>query len=130
MRKRITNGDYEAVFAYGGCFHFALRLNERFHYPIRGSRTDQGSWGHVWAKKNNDGIDIRGIYPETCSSALANGGISRHIEDISVADVKDAIRQKDFPSDLTDELFVLADKIVDTHERFEKAKPLKDAKLG
>jgi len=36
--NRIENSDYDAVFAHGGCFHFALRLHKRFGYKIRGLR--------------------------------------------------------------------------------------------
>jgi hypothetical protein len=126
MRKRIENQDHEAVFAHGGCFHFALRLYERFGYSLRGTRSahDSTCWGHVWARKGNNGIDVRGVYPEELLSALANGGQPLEIRDVLPEEARAAIQKQEYPPALTNELFQLADRIVDTHERFQSVKPI------
>jgi hypothetical protein len=127
MRERIDNQDYEAVFAHGGCYHFALRLNERrgYGYAIHGnSPTDNStSWSHVWAVKDGYGIDIRGVYLEELTNKMANGGVQFPIEVISPEQVRSVITKRGFPKELDDELFSLADWIVDKHERFELARP-------
>ncbi len=128
-RKRIANHDYEAVFAHGGCFHFALRLHEKFNYQIRGIREGyNGGLSHVWCRKTGDckGIDIRGIYDEALLTKLANGGKVAEICDVSVDELRTAITRKEYPPDLESEICKLADWIVDTHERFAAAKPLDD----
>lgn len=125
-RKRIDNHDYEAVFAHGGCFHFALRLHERFGYKIRGIREGHnGGWSHVWCLKTGscEGIDIRGIYDENLLAKLANGGKEARICDVSADELHAAITGKHYPPDLEGEIFQWADRIVDTHERFEAAPP-------
>ena len=79
-RRRIDNCDYDAVFSRGGCFHFALRLHQRFGYRIRGmqSESEAGVLGHVWCLKGDGekGIDIRGVYSEDLLVRLASGGKS------------------------------------------------------
>jgi len=128
-RKRIDNHDYEAVFAHGGCFHFALRLNVKFGYKIRGIREGHdGSLSHVWCLKTGDckGIDIRGVYDEALLTMLANGGKIADICDVSVEELRTAMAGKNYPPDLESEIFQLADWIVDTHERFAAVKPLDD----
>jgi len=130
-RKRIENHDYEAVFAHGGCFHFALRLHEKFSYKIRGIREGHdGGLSHVWCRclKAGDGrgIDIRGIYDEALLAKLANGGKEAEIYDVSVDELRTAIARKEYPPDLEMEIFQLADRIVDTHERFAAVKPSDD----
>jgi hypothetical protein len=129
-RKRIDNCDYEALFAGGYCFHFALRLHERFGLKIHGIREgyDGRSLSHVWCQKNGEcnGIDIRGIYPEDLLARLANGGHPAQIHDVSVDEVRAAIRTKNYPLEIEKEIVVLADRIVDTHERFQGARPLDD----
>jgi len=127
-RERIRNQDYEAVFAHGGCFHFALRLSERFRYNIRGIREgpDRKSLSHVWCQKGGDckGIDIRGVYPEELLVRLANGGdAAAAIYDVVVDELRATIREKGYPADLEIELSALADRIVNTHERFQGAHP-------
>jgi hypothetical protein len=125
-RRRIDQCDYDAVFASDGCFLFALRLQERFGFKIRGFRLVQdGAWTHVWAKKEaNRGIDIRGVYPEKLLAKLANGGeAAPEFEDVPVEDVSAAIQKKEYPTELLDELKKLADYIIDTHERFRGVKP-------
>ena len=131
-RKRIDDCDYEAVFTGGCCFHFALRLHERLGLKIRGIREgpDGRSLSHVWCQKKREckGIDIRGIYPEELLVRLANDGNLAPSYDVSADEVRDAIRTKDYPSELEAKIFALADWIVDTHERFKGAKPT-DEKL-
>jgi hypothetical protein len=126
-RKRIDNRDYEAVFAGGGCFHFALRLHERFGYKIRGIRDghDPKRWSHVWCQKGADskGVDIRGVYYENLLVMLANGGSTAAVCDVLVDEIRNTIRARKYPSELESEIFKLADWIVDTHERFVTAKP-------
>jgi hypothetical protein len=127
IRKRIESRDYEAVFAHGGCFHFALRLHERFGYTIRGIRAapDGKTFSHVWGQKPGDskGVDIRGVYPEELLVRLANGGKLAMIYDVSIDGIRDIIRAQEYPSALEEELFKLADWVIDTHERFLMAKP-------
>jgi hypothetical protein len=128
-RKRIDNRDYEAVFAAGCCFHFALRLHERFDLKIRGIRVSADkSLSHVWCERKGEckGIDIRGIYPEELLAKLANGGSPATAYDVSADEVRDVIRAMDYPSELETEIFALADWIVDRHQRFEGAKPTDD----
>jgi len=125
-QSRLAARDYEAVFAHGGCFHFALRLHERFGYSVRGFRwIEGGPLTHVWARRDQEtGIDIRGIYPEPLLAQLANGGKpTPPPENVPVEMVKAAILAKGFSAALENELNDLADRIVDTHERFGGAKP-------
>ena len=129
-RKRINNCDYESVFAGGCCFHFALRLHEKFELKIRGIREghDGKAWSHVWCQKKGEckGIDIRGIYPEELLVRLANDGNPATAYDVAVDEVRGVINAKEYPSELEAEIFKLADWIVETHERFKGAKPTDD----
>lgn len=134
-RKRIEKCDYEAIFGTGCCFHFALRLHERFKYKIRGIRegNDGKRVSHVWCQvgTNGEGIDIRGVYPECLLVRLANRGNTAQAYDVSVDEVRKTICAKGYPLDLESEILKLADWIFDNHERFEMcraAKPL-DEKL-
>jgi hypothetical protein len=125
-RKRLDNHDYEAVFAQGGCFHFALRIHERFGYPIRGIREGQDGKGltHVWCVKGDGkGVDIRGVYPENLLAKLANGGNPAPFYDVPVDDVRKIITLKGYPADLEREILDKADWVVDNHERFQRARP-------
>jgi hypothetical protein len=124
-RRRIGNNDYEAVFAAGGCFLFALRLSERFGYKTRGFRAslDPACWGHVWALHNDKAIDVRGAYPEEFITALANDGVARKAQDVSVEALREAVGKKEYPEDLAQELSALADRIFDTHLRFDVVRP-------
>src|SRR5690348_14069246 len=125
--KRIELHDYEAVFAHGGCFHFALRLHDRFRYRIRGIREahDGRSLSHVWClKRDPTGVDIRGVYPEHLLARLANGGAEAPMFDVSVEEVQGVIKAKGYPPKLEAELFGLADWIFDNHERFATGKPV------
>jgi hypothetical protein len=129
--RRIKEQDYEALFAYGECFRFALRLHDRWGYKIRGIRAalNKKDWGHVWAVRcDGKGIDIRGIYPEKLLALLANDGIPAtpddvYIQDVDVQEVRDVIEARKYPQEVSAELDDLADKIVDTRERFRGAKP-------
>jgi hypothetical protein len=126
-RIRICAHDYEAVFAHGGCFHFALRLNERFGYRMRGIRESQDgrSLSHVWGlKPDGKGVDIRGVYPEDLLARLANGGEEAPVFDVSTVEARKTITAKAYPAELEAELFKLADWILDNHERFAAAKPV------
>jgi hypothetical protein len=124
-RHRIDNGDYDAVFTSGACFIFALRLNERFRYSIRGCRCPDKPqcWLHVWAKKGDHGIDVHGRYPEKITTALANGGSALDPVDVTVDEVKAEIAKNGYSDDFLKELSSLADRIFDTHERFVLARP-------
>ncbi|HVX91296.1 MAG TPA: hypothetical protein VHC20_06800 [Candidatus Paceibacterota bacterium] len=124
-RRRIACGDFEAVFAHGGCFIFALRLHERYEYGLRGFRpSGDEPWTHVWARREERCVDIRGVYPEEFISRLAYGGRETPpIRDVSPAEVKAAIEKKAYPAEFLAELVSLADHIVDTHERFQGVKP-------
>ncbi|HRI83014.1 MAG TPA: hypothetical protein PLF88_11290 [Opitutaceae bacterium] len=114
--------DYDAVFAAGGCFVFALRLHERFHWNIRGIRTPT----HVWGVKDGRGVDVRGTCPEVVLAAFACGcDAAPPIMDFSVADVRAEIAKKGYPPDLLEELRLLADCIFDTHERYASVRPPK-----
>ena len=139
IRRWIENCDHEAVFTQGGCFHFALRLSERFGCEIRGIETNQqGTLGHVWGvkKASGEGVDIRGIYPECFLAALAYGGKDAPTpQRITVEDVKKLIAGKGFPPDLNDKMYALADWIIEKHERFKslRGRPLsasEEANLG
>jgi hypothetical protein len=122
-RRRIDIHDYEAVFAHGGCFHFALRLHERFNLRLRGIR--EGYLIHVWGlKPDGNGVDIRGVYPEELLAKLAYGGNEPPICDVSEAEVRERVKAKGYPPDLEKELFDLADWIIEKHERFSAAKPV------
>jgi len=127
-RRRIDNRDYEAVFAHGGCFHFALRLHEKVGYKIRGIRegNDGTTLSHVWCRKAETcmGVDIRGVCHEDLLVQLANGGSMAVKCDVSVEEVRDMIRSKEYPSELEAEIRGLADWILDKHERFAAAKPV------
>ncbi len=129
-RKRIENSDYEALFTGGYCFHFALRLHERYGLKIRGVRSYGKTLSHVWCQKKGEskGIDIRGIYQEELLARLAIGGELPQIHEVSVDEVRAQVSAKHCPSELEKEILDLADRIVDTHERFQGAKPL-DEKL-
>lgn len=126
--ERIRNHDYEALFAHGGCFHLALRVHERFQYPIRGLKEDHqtSTVNHVWCQRPHDrkAIDIRGVYPEDLTIKLANGGKAGNPYDVSVEEVHNKIAEKRYPRALDLCLFKLADWIIDTHERFEAVPPI------
>src|SRR6266516_4579046 len=126
-RKRIKNHDYDALFSGGCCIHFALRLHERRGFTIRGIREghDRSRLSHVWCERDEKtAIDIRGIYSEKFLAMLANAGSPVTVDDVSAEDLRDLIRRKEIPPDLEAEIFQLADRIVDTHERFKGAKPV------
>jgi hypothetical protein len=123
---RIRRCDYEAVFTGGCCFHFALRLHKRFDYVIRGIREgcDGKTFSHVWCRKTGDskGVDIRGVYSEDLLIGLAGGEPERAC-DVSVQQIENIIRAREYPPQLETEIFELADWIVDNHERFVTARP-------
>ena len=124
--RRIAYADYEALFAHGGCFVFAMRLHEKHTYKIRGFRlVEKGSWNHVWAVKDERcGVDIRGVYPEEILARLANKGeATPAIEDVSVEEVRAAIEKKNYPENLLSEMNRLADFLLDRHERLREARP-------
>src|SRR5687767_8659125 len=98
-RDRIDRGDHIAIFAYGECFRFALRLHDRWGYEIRGMRSasDSTRWGHVWAmKEGNLGIDIRGIYSECILAALANEGKARKAYDVDPKELRSLIEERKY----------------------------------
>ena len=126
-QKRIDNHDYEALFAHGGCFHFALRLHETLGHNIRGLRDSKGgNLSHVWCQKKGTckGIDIRGVYDEDLIVRLANGGNPAKPSDVSADELGATIAAKEYPPELDKKMRELADWIVNTHERFWDAKPL------
>jgi hypothetical protein len=127
IRTRIERGDHQAVFAHGECFRFALRFNERFGYKIRGVKTylDRPQWSHVWALRENKGIDIYGVHEERLLAAL-NGNEAADIIDADVEEIRTMVLQKEYPPDLDRQLNELADHIIDTHERFLMVKPPKE----
>ena len=126
-RKRIDNRDYEALFTGGGCYHFALRLHERFEYQIRGVREghDRNRFSHVWCQMPGTckGVDIQGVYPEVLLARVANGGNLASVFNVPVDEVREMIRSKQYTIELDAEIRKLADWIFDNHERFEAAKP-------
>jgi hypothetical protein len=54
---------------------------------------------------------------------LANGGKDAPAEDVDAESIRVLLRGKEYPADLALALDELADKIIDTHERFWDAKP-------
>jgi len=129
--RRMVRCDFEAIFAGGECTRFALRLHDRWNYKIRGMRyPNERNWTHVWALKDADlGIDIRGIYPETLIAKLANGGKEALAEDVDAESIRVFLRGKEYSAELAVALDELADKIIDTHERFECVKPADEKKI-
>jgi hypothetical protein len=126
MRRRIENRDYEAVFAFGECFRFALRLHNRWGYEIHGIRAgpDMTHWAHVWAAKGKGiGIDIRGIYPEKQLAELANAGYPAKVEVVDLQEARAFVEARGYPQDFSAALDSIADWVIDTHERFNGAKP-------
>lgn len=125
MRERIKKQDYEAVFAHGCCYHFALCLHEKFGYKIRGIKggDDSANPSHVWCLRGGDGkaVDIRGVYPEELIIQLADLGGPAY--DISAEKVRNIIESKSYSPALERRIRKLANCIVDSHERFEAAKP-------
>ena len=136
VERRLSIEDVEAIFTSGECFRFALRLHDRFGYDISGVRSkfDPTQWGHVWARKGDKGIDIRGVYPEHIIAALANGGESiQTIEDASQDEIRELVRMKGCSEELSRRLDEIADRVIDTHERFSDVKPIdpeKSARFG
>lgn len=127
VERRLSNGDVEAIFTSGECHRFALRLHDRCGYEIRGvrSKCDSSQWGHVWARMGDKGIDIHGVYPERLLAALANGGeLGQTIEDVSPDEIRELIRMKSYPEELSRRLDDLADHVFKAHERFLNAKPI------
>jgi hypothetical protein len=98
---------------------------------IRGMRyPNERNWTHVWALSDADlGIDIRGIYPETLIAKLANGGKDAPAEDVDPESIRVFLRGKEYPAELAAALDELADRIIDTHERFECVKPVDGMKI-
>jgi len=128
-RRRIELHDYEAVFASGGCFHFALRLHELFKLKLRGIR--EGHVLHVWGlKTDGNGVDIRGVYPENLLAKLAYGGKEPPICDVPETEVRELAKAKGYPPDLEKELFELVDRIIENHERFAAAKPVDEKQVA
>lgn len=125
--SRLANLDYDAVFTADACFVFALRLQERFDYALRGVRSPANPkyWGHVWAKHGGYGIDFRGAYSEEILAALATKDSGVQIVDLSAAEVKEEIAKKDYPEEVLGTLRGLADCIFDSHERFAVVRPPK-----
>ena len=115
----------------GNVLDFALRLHDRWNYKIRGIRyPNERNWTHVWALKDADlGIDIRGIYPETLIAKLANGGKDALAEDVDAESIRGFLLGKEYSAELAVALDELADKIIDTHERFECVKPVDGNKI-
>ncbi|HVW86694.1 MAG TPA: hypothetical protein VHB50_18540 [Bryobacteraceae bacterium] len=120
-RHRIEAQDFDAVFTAGGCFVFAIRLQERFGWKIRGTRHP----AHVWAVTGGKGVDVRGAYPESILSALANGGETVAVEDFTAEEVQKEIAKKEYPPELLEEMRSLADRIFDAHERYVLVRPPK-----
>lgn len=85
--------DYDAVFTAGGCFVFALRLQERFGWMMRGTRNPT----HVWAVKESRGVDVRCAYPEFVLAALANGGENAPVGDFTTEEVQAETAKKEYP---------------------------------
>ena len=128
-RRRIDNHDYEAVFTGGNCFHFALSLHKKYGYKIRGIREghDSRSLSHVWCQREStQGIDIHGVFCEELLVRLANGGDTGAVCDVKVDEIQNTILAKGYPPEFEDEIFHLADWVVENHERFTNAKPSND----
>ena len=110
---------------YGCCFHFALRLHERFGYSVRGvqSRSDANKLGHVWSLTAEDkGIDIRGIYSEELLLRMDKRDAAE-VRDVTPGEVQQIIEGRGYPRDLERRILELADWIIDNHERFQASKP-------
>jgi hypothetical protein len=132
-RRRLASHDYEAIFAHGGCFHFALKIHERFGYPVRGIREghDGINLSHVWClKEAGHGVDIRGIYPEDLLAKLANAGKPATVYDIQIDEIRNIIASKGYPAEIEIEIFRKADFVLDNHERFQMVKPSNPAEYN
>lgn len=127
-RERISRNDHHAIFAHGECFRFALRLHVRFGYKLRGVKShlseDRRTWSHVWALIDNQhAVDINGVHAEHILAAIC-GHEGECPENVTPEEVRTLNETRGYPADLESELDQLADRIFDTHERFEKAKPV------
>lgn len=122
---RLAYLDYDAVFTGGACFLFALRLHERFNYSLRGIRSscDPNRWVHVWAKHNDLSVDFRGCYREEFVAALATNGCGAVIHDVPIEVIRAEVKKKEYPEDVLRALTCLADRIFDTHMRFDVVRP-------
>lgn len=126
--ERIRNHDYEALFARGGCFHFALWIHEKFGYPIRGIKEGHvtSTPNHVWCQRPQDekAIDIRGVYSEEIIIKLANGGKPANACHVSADDVRRIIHSKCYPRALDAVIYKLADWIIKKHSRFDAVRTI------
>jgi hypothetical protein len=123
---RIKRGDFDAVFGHGGCFVFARRLRQRFAYATRGfSFGEDEQLAHVWGRREAMCVDIRGIHAESIVIALAcaAGGTPSKPRDVSPDELDRIIAGKEYPSSFLATLTELADRIIDTHQRFRGVRP-------
>ncbi len=126
IHKRIAHHDYHAVFSWGACFHFALKLHELFQHRLAycPSLYENSHIGHVWARKdNNKAIDINGILDEELLIRINNGGCKNIAIEISPDEVRSHLKNRDYTDTLNARLFELAECIIKTHERFTSAAP-------
>ncbi len=130
IQRRIACQDYEALFTCGGCFHFALRLQALTGGEIHGIPTNDTAnkeVGHVWCVVDKAGrrwgVDIRGMYPEDVLADWAlNWPKKPEIKPrtVDLSEVTAQIAAKALPSGLDEQMYGLADLIIQTHERFRE----------
>lgn len=133
MWERISHADYEAVFASGGCFHFARFPDNELE--LKGERfrrlTAFGGEVHVWVlNPQGKAVDIRGIYDETITAAMAAQTVKPpSVKAIEAELIETEIRKMNFSPTLTAELDRLAHRIFYAHARFSQARPPTSASM-
>lgn len=116
-RKYIANHDHEALFTWGGCFHFAKVLHDDFDLPLRALRRDDGILKHVWGSFDGKSVDIHGLNEESYLEDMLRGGdVPTYIVDVNISDCDRELSTRD--PQLTADVLNLARMVLRTHRRF------------
>lgn len=134
--ERRQDGDYDAIFMHGCCYHFALALHKKFGYSLEYVPGEPHAEfvpddptlpliGHCWAvKEPGRGIDINGVRRTIVLKEIYSESCPYEPVAIDPELLMMCLLARKYPDSMNNEAFALADFVIEKHVRMQDARPL------
>jgi hypothetical protein len=131
FNERKAAHDYNAIFRYGCCYHFALALHRRYGFSLEYVPSERHpddeppspgppGIGHCWAvHRSGRAIDINGMLPKSVIREIYRERCELPTRSVEPEALQAALDSRGYPPAMNADAFALANAILDSHARFQ-----------